>query len=97
LLGENLDACFAQCFVIGAKFFLHRRAARFRLLPRTFRSSVAFREHALDWPKKAPAHEEIKKKNDDDGWQCRQKQIAELAKNSHRLFRASDHARTFLR
>ena len=92
LLGKNFRARLAQRIVVDAQFFLHGRAARFRFLPRAFGPLVALRKHALDGPEKTPAQEEIKKKNDDDCGHSRQEQIAELAKDFHRLFRASDNA-----
>ena len=49
LLGKHFAARLLQRFVIGAEFFLHGRAARFRFLPRAFRALVALGQHALAW------------------------------------------------
>ena len=75
-MGEALVGWSKQ--IIDAKFHLHSRAAGFRILARAFGTSMPFFQDALDGIEEAPAKEKIKKKNDDDRGNSRQKQIAEL-------------------
>jgi len=78
LLDENFSARLPQRFVIGAQLLLHGNTARFRFLTRAYGTLVAFGQNALKRPKKTPAQKKIKKENENDGRNCRQKQIAEL-------------------
>ncbi len=83
LLGKYFGAGFLHCFVIDTLLFVRRYPAGFGLDPGAFGSLVALREHALHGLEKAPAHEQIKKENDNDRGDSRQEQLTELVNDFH--------------
>ena len=84
LLEVNFSLGFAQSRVVIFQILPRRRFDGCGFGARAFDFRAALRHGFLNGREESPAHEKIKKENDDDRGHSLKKQVTELAKDFHR-------------